>query len=138
MSAIDNGGAGRRWPGWLGRLLGAAATDRAAEPAAPPAAEPVRAPSDILDAVISAVPDPVVVLDYEGRVTAFNAEAVALAPALRRGAPASMALRMPELVEAVRAAVSTGKLQRVEFSTRLPSPRFSEAFVELVPPAAGP
>ncbi len=137
MSAIDNGGAGRRGPGWLGRLLGAAATDRAAEPAAPPAAEPVRAPSDILDAVISAVPDPVVVLDHEGRVTAFNAEAVALAPALRRGAPASMALRMPELVEAVRAAVSTGKLQRVEFSTRLPSPRFSEAFVELVPPAAG-
>jgi two-component system phosphate regulon sensor histidine kinase PhoR len=87
--------------------------------------------------VIAAVPDPVVVLDHEGRVTAFNAEAVALAPALRRGTPASMALRMPELVEAVRAAVGTGKLQRVEFSTRLPSPRFSEAFVEPVAPAAG-
>jgi two-component system phosphate regulon sensor histidine kinase PhoR len=138
MSAIDNGGARRRFGGWLGRLLGAPPTDRAAEPAARPlAAESPRGPPEILDAVISAVPDPVVVLDHEGRVTAFNAEAVALAPALRRGAPASMALRMPELVEAVRAAIATGKLQRVEFSTRLPSPRFSEAFVEPVPPAHG-
>jgi two-component system, OmpR family, phosphate regulon sensor histidine kinase PhoR len=138
MSAIDNGGARRRFGGWLGRLLGAPPTDRAAEPAARPlAAESPRGPPEILDAVISAVPDPVVVLDHEGRVTAFNAEAVALAPALRRGTPASMALRMPELVEAVRAAIATGKLQRVEFSTRLPSPRFSEAFVEPVPPAHG-
>ena len=75
------------------------------------------------------MPDPVVVLDQEGRVIAFNAEAVALAPALRRGEPASIALRTPELVEAIRAAGTTGKAQRIEFSARLPSPRWSEAFV---------
>ena len=70
----------------------------------------------LLDAVVSGMPDPVVVLDQDGRVIAFNAEAAALAPALRRGEPASIALRMPELVEAIRAAVATGKAQRIEFS----------------------
>ena len=75
------------------------------------------------------MPDPVTVLDQDGRVIAFNAQASVLAPALRRGEPASIALRMPELVEAIRAANLTGKAQRIEFSARLPSPRWSEAFV---------
>jgi two-component system phosphate regulon sensor histidine kinase PhoR len=39
---------------------------------------------------------------------------------------------MPELVEAIRAASTTGKAQRIEFSARLPSPRFSEAFISPV------
>ena len=39
---------------------------------------------------------------------------------------------MPELVEAIRAASLTGKAQRIEFSARLPSPRFSEAFISPV------
>ncbi len=39
---------------------------------------------------------------------------------------------MPELVEAIRAASLTGKAQRIEFSARLPSPRWSEAFVSPV------
>jgi two-component system phosphate regulon sensor histidine kinase PhoR len=42
---------------------------------------------------------------------------------------------MPELVEAIRAASTTGKAQRIEFSARLPSPRFSEAFISPVVPA---
>jgi two-component system phosphate regulon sensor histidine kinase PhoR len=36
---------------------------------------------------------------------------------------------MPELVEAIRAVILTGKAQRIEFSARLPSSRWSEAFV---------
>ena len=129
MSAIGSS----RWPGWLGRLMGTPAAGRAAEPVAPPAGDLVRA--DILDAVIAAMPDPMVVLDHEGRVIAFNAGAAALAPALRRGGPASIALRTPELVEAIRTAGSTGKLQRVEFSSRMPPPRWSEAFVAPIAPA---
>jgi two-component system phosphate regulon sensor histidine kinase PhoR len=39
---------------------------------------------------------------------------------------------MPELVEAIRATTATGKAQRIEFSARLPSPRFSEAFISPV------
>jgi two-component system, OmpR family, phosphate regulon sensor histidine kinase PhoR len=131
MSAVDDDGGGPGWIGRLGRLLGARDGESAAPPALRPANEAVRTPPEIalLDAVISGMPDPVVVLDGEGRVLAFNTQASALAPALRRGEPGSIALRMPELVEAIRAANLTGKSQRIEFSIRLSSPRFSEAFV---------
>jgi two-component system phosphate regulon sensor histidine kinase PhoR len=137
MPTVDDSGAARRWAGWFGRMFGVAAARRGAEPSAPPPGELARAPANflLLDAVISAMPDPVVVLDRDGRVTAFNAEAAALAPALRRGEPASIALRTPELVEAIRSAAGTGKARRVEFVSRLPSPRWSEAIV--APAAAG-
>ena len=44
---------------------------------------------------------------------------------------------MPELVDAIRAAILTGKAQRIEFSSRLPSTRFSEAFIAPVALAGG-
>jgi two-component system phosphate regulon sensor histidine kinase PhoR len=137
MSATDDGDSGRGWTGWLARVMGAPAR-RAEEIASRPANAVLRAPPEILllDAVISGMPDPVVVLDLEGRVVACNAGAVAMAPALRRGGPASIALRTPELVEGLRAAVSSGKIQRVEFSSRLPTPRWSEAIVAPVAEAS--
>ena len=131
MPANDDGGADEGWIGRLSRLLGAREEESHAALAARGANDPARAIPDfvLLDAVISGMPDPVVVLDQDGRVIAFNTEAAAIAPALRRGEPASIALRMPELVEAIRAANLTGRAQRIEFSARLPSPRWSEAFV---------
>jgi two-component system, OmpR family, phosphate regulon sensor histidine kinase PhoR len=135
MSAIDDGGAWRGWIGWLGQRLTGQPDERGAVDAAKPAARPTAdlarnmPESVLLDVVISGMPDPVAVLDHEGRVIAFNAGAAALAPALRRGEPASIALRTPELVEAIRAANASGQPQRIEFSMRLPTPRFSEAFV---------
>jgi two-component system, OmpR family, phosphate regulon sensor histidine kinase PhoR len=56
----------------------------------------------LVDTLISALPDPAVALNQDGLVVALNARALALAPALRRGEPASIALRMPELVAAIR------------------------------------
>ena len=131
MSAIDDGGAGQGWLVRLSRFLRARAEERAEAPTDLPSSHTVQTPPEVvlLDAVVSGMPDPVAVLDQDGRVIAFNAQALALAPALRRGEPASIALRMPELVEAIRAANLTGKAQRIEFSARLPSPRWSEAFV---------
>ena len=132
MSVIDDGGAGQG--GWfvrLSRFLRARDDERTEVPTDLPQAGANRIPPEfvLLDAVVSGMPDPVTVLDQDGRVIAFNAQASALAPALRRGEPASIALRMPELVEAIRAANQTGKPQRIEFSARLPAPRWSEAFV---------
>jgi two-component system phosphate regulon sensor histidine kinase PhoR len=132
MSAIDDNNAPRRLIGWFGRLVGAREDESAATPVARPAAGLIATPPEeylLLDAVISGMPDPVVVLDQEERVVAFNREAAAFASALRRGEPASIALRAPELVEAIRAANSIGKTQRATFSSRLPSPRWSEAIV---------
>jgi two-component system phosphate regulon sensor histidine kinase PhoR len=130
MTAGDDS-ADEGWIGRLGRLLGAREEDQHATLAARAASDLVRNSTDValLNAAISGMPDPVVVLGQDGRVIAFNAQASAIAPALRRGEPASIALRMPELVEAIRAATLTGRAQRIEFSARLPSPRWSEAFV---------
>lgn len=131
MSAVDDNDSGPGWLGRLGRLLGARGEESAAPAALPSADDAMDVSPEIqlLEAIISGMPDPVAVLDHDGRVLAFNAHASALAPALRHGEHASIALRMPELVEAIRAASLTGKSQRIEFSTRLPSPRFSEAFI---------
>jgi two-component system phosphate regulon sensor histidine kinase PhoR len=43
---------------------------------------------------------------------------------LRRGEPASFALRVPEIVEAIRQAVATNEPQRVEFFERVPVDRW--------------
>ncbi len=125
----DSDGVRRRLTGWLDALRGGRLDETA--PAVAPVASGTPAPpgNALLEAVVAGLPDPVVVLDLDGRVVTHNAEAIALAPALRRGEPASIALRMPELIEAIRAAQATGKSQRVEFSARLPASRWSEAFV---------
>ena len=96
---------------------------------------PALAPGDpMLEMVIAAMPDPVVALDREERVLALNAPAESIAPALRRGEAASIALRIPELIRAIRSANTTGESQRVEFSERVPLDRWYEAIVAPVGP----
>lgn len=85
-----------------------------------------------VEALIAALPQPAIVLDREDRIGAFNAAAAAIVPALRRGEPAWGALRMPELVEAIRRAREENARQRVEFSERVPHDRWFEAFVSPV------
>jgi two-component system phosphate regulon sensor histidine kinase PhoR len=96
---------------------------RMAQPAA------VAERGDSLRAVIAGLPDPVIALDREGRVVALNERARALAPALRQGEPVSLALRMPELIEAVGRASARGEEQRVEYSERGPLDRWFETIV---------
>src|SRR5687768_9247736 len=74
--------------------------------------------AQLLDVLIGSLPDAAIVLDREGRVVAFNPQARVIASALARGAPASLALRAPEVVEAVREVAATGAPRSVEFSQR--------------------
>jgi two-component system, OmpR family, phosphate regulon sensor histidine kinase PhoR len=97
-------------------------------PAISQPAEP-RLANPLFDAVISGLPDPVIVLDRDGRVIAFNERAGAMTPALGRGEAASLALRVPEIVEAIRRAGASGEVQRVEFSERVPVDRWFAAHV---------
>jgi two-component system phosphate regulon sensor histidine kinase PhoR len=85
-----------------------------------------------LEAVIAGVPDPVIALDRNGRVLTVNESARLLAPALRLGEPVSLALRMPELIEAIGRAYATGDEQRVEYSERVPIDRWFEVIVKPV------
>lgn len=96
----------------------------------------------VLDVVLAGIPDPVIALDRDGNVVAFNDSATAVAPALRRGEPASLTLRMPDVVEAVRRARSSGETQEVEFYERVPVDRWFQAVVTPVNigahPSSGP
>ncbi len=91
----------------------------------------------LIEQLIGGLPGPAIVLDRDGRVIAFNAAASAIAPALRRGEPALITLRMPELVEAIRRAAASGAPQRVEFFERVPVDRWFEAFIVPVKLASG-
>src|SRR5262245_14478022 len=129
MVTIGDGGTGRRLIGWLDSLRKARRDDATALARPAAQADVTVAGSTLLEAAVAGLPDAVVVLDQDGRVLAHNAEASVLAPALRRGEPVVIALRTPELIEAIRAAQASGKAQRVEFSARLPAARWSEAFI---------
>ncbi len=94
--------------------------------------------SDPLHAVVAGLPDPVIALDRNGRVLTLNEQARSLAPALRQGEPVSLALRMPELIEAIGRAYATGEEQRVEYSERVPLDRWFETIVVPVKRQANP
>jgi two-component system, OmpR family, phosphate regulon sensor histidine kinase PhoR len=89
----------------------------------------LRVGDPLVEAVLAGFPDPVVALDRHGDVVALNTRASAIAPALRRGEPVSLALRVPEVLDSVRRAVATGNSQRVEFFERVPVDRWYEAIV---------
>ena len=76
MSATDDGGAGQGWFVRLSQFLRNREDDRAG-PADLPPADRARIPPEfvLLDAVVSGMPDPVTVLDQDGRVVAFNPQA---------------------------------------------------------------
>jgi two-component system, OmpR family, phosphate regulon sensor histidine kinase PhoR len=83
----------------------------------------------LVEAVVSGLPDAVIALDRRGTVVASNAAARVVAPALTRGAPLAFALRNADIIEAVRRAVESGETQRVEFFEKVPSDRWTEAFI---------
>ncbi len=113
------------WLALLGRTEAAAGAS-----IAPAAARAFAEPQALLiEQLIDGFPEAAIVLDREGRVIAFNETAISIAPALRRGEPALIALRMPELVDAIRRAIRRHEPQRVEFFERVPLDRWFEAFV---------
>lgn len=91
----------------------------------------------LIESLIGGLPGPAIVLDRDGRVIAFNEAATSIAPALHRGEPALITLRMPELVDAIRRASKRREPQRVEFFERVPLDRWFEAFVTPVKLATG-
>jgi two-component system phosphate regulon sensor histidine kinase PhoR len=83
----------------------------------------------LIESIIAGVPDPVVVLEHEGQVLASNDPARAIASGLTRGSPVWFALRITEVLDAVRAAVKTGETQHQEFMQRVPTDRWMEVVV---------
>jgi two-component system phosphate regulon sensor histidine kinase PhoR len=105
--------------------------DAAQAPANAAAVDPTASAAllPILDTVLAGLPQPVIALDVHGDVLAANAPARAVASALRRGEPVSLALRVPEVLDAIRRAIASDVPQRVEFVERVPVERWHEAIV---------
>jgi two-component system, OmpR family, phosphate regulon sensor histidine kinase PhoR len=142
MAANEDSGNFRARGTWLGRfretLSGRSALNRpssALESARGRVAPPPQV--QLIESLIGGLPSPAIVLDREARVIAFNEAAATIAPALRRGEPALITLRMPELVDAIRRATKRREPQRVEFFERVPLDRWFEAFVTPVRLTAG-
>lgn len=87
-------------------------------------------------ALLSGLPGPVIVLDRRGVVLAFNDHARIALPSLRSGDPLSFALRVPEVLDAVKAAATSVRPRLVPYAERVPIERWIEAHV--APAALGP
>ena len=80
-----------------------------------------------VEAIISGLADPAIALSPDGLVVAFNASMQHITPGILRGEPISFALRVPDVLEAVRAAVASREPGRTEFFQRVPTDRWWEA-----------
>jgi two-component system phosphate regulon sensor histidine kinase PhoR len=118
------------WEGTLALalvVLAAAIAPGASQPVSREAKARSGALPDELAAILSGLPDPVLVLDGRGLVAAFNERARQTLGEIRTGEPVSFALRVPEVLEAVRNASHAP--QTVLYVERTPVERWREAHV---------
>jgi two-component system phosphate regulon sensor histidine kinase PhoR len=119
--------------GWLSRIrsawlgLGGIETRIVAAEQSQPSAR-----AAFMENLIAVLPVPAIMLGKDDRVVSFNLAAIDIAPVLRQGEPILIALRVPELVDAIRRVHATRQSQRVEFDQRVPRERSFEAFVNPV------
>jgi two-component system phosphate regulon sensor histidine kinase PhoR len=97
------------------------------EPLLPPELPVIR--DRRVEALVAALPEPALLLTPEGEIVTANARvALAIGP-VRVGDPLSFLVRVPEVLDAVRAAAKDGLPRRVEFAERVPLDRWLEAHV---------
>ena len=92
-----------------------------------------------VEAVVSDLPDPTIVLTPESAVVAYNDSAQEITPGILRGEPISFALRIPNVLEAIRAVAASRQMRRIEFLQRVPADRWWEATIAplVLPGGAG-
>jgi two-component system, OmpR family, phosphate regulon sensor histidine kinase PhoR len=83
----------------------------------------------MVDAIIAGLSDPAFALAPDSLVVAFNASAQQIMPGISRGEPISFALRVPDVLEAIRAVGTSRQVHRVEFFERVPTDRWWEATI---------
>ncbi len=83
----------------------------------------------ILDAVAQAMPDPFMVLDAEGVIAVANRAAEDVMETNLLGQHLSIAVRSPQIVEAVDGVAAGGGAVHVDFERRVPVERRFQAFI---------
>jgi two-component system phosphate regulon sensor histidine kinase PhoR len=79
-----------------------------------------------IQAILSGIADPVIVLDHQGNVSMFNAQAKVALPQLGIGRSSSFAVRSPEVVSAVERVLREGVMAETEFHEKVPVERTFE------------
>ncbi len=85
--------------------------------------------------LVEAMPEPAVIVGPDGRVAVANEPALRLLPGLRTGEPFVLALRAPDVLDARRRVMTSGEVERVQWSERVPVERLFDVCV--APLAAG-
>ena len=79
--------------------------------------------------LVGAMPEPAIIVGADDRAAAANKPAIALLPALRVGEPLVLALRSPDVIDAIRLVTKTGEAETAMWSERVPIERLFEVCV---------
>jgi len=93
--------------------------------------------SPIAERLVGAMPEPAVAVDVEGRAIIANKPAFLLLPGLKLGEPLILALRSPDVIDAMRRVLVTGEAETAPWSERVPIERLFEVCVAPLEATAG-
>jgi two-component system phosphate regulon sensor histidine kinase PhoR len=79
--------------------------------------------------LVGAMPEPAIIVGADDRACAANPPALALLPALRVGEPLVLALRSPDVIDAIRNVTATGEAETALWGERVPIERLFEVCV---------
>jgi two-component system, OmpR family, phosphate regulon sensor histidine kinase PhoR len=82
-----------------------------------------------LQALLDAMPNPVVAIDGASITVAANARARLVLPGLRLQQPVALVLHAAELIETIDRAIATGQPDKAHFSEKVPAERWYEVHV---------
>jgi two-component system phosphate regulon sensor histidine kinase PhoR len=85
--------------------------------------------SSLAERLVGAMPEPAVAVDAEGRAIVANKPAFALLPGLKLDEPLILALRSPDVIDAMRRVLATGETEIAPWSERVPIERLFEVCV---------
>ncbi len=100
------------------------------------AADVALAPRQILEGMVAALPDPVLLCDGQGLVLCANEGARLALPNLRLDQHVAQAIRAPAVLEAVEKTLRNGGSRKVEYQMRLPALRHFEITIAAMPARA--
>nr|WP_239467937.1 ATP-binding protein [Microvirga arvi] len=85
--------------------------------------------SSIAEAVLTQIPDPVILVDQRAVVIEANKAAYGLLGGLKTGHPLSFALRSPDVLDGIQEVLRKGDPLKVEYSERVPTERTFEVHI---------